>query len=74
VTYLAKQYSKNINALPVPTKMQKEFIKSDINFERLKFHEILKLKPFSAVYDYYSLINNVPVGEDRTIGNNTKRY
>jgi L-rhamnose isomerase len=26
--------------------------------------ELLKTKPFGAVYDYYCSTNNVPVGED----------
>jgi L-rhamnose isomerase len=34
------------------------------NFERLAFLELLKTKPFGAVWDYYCLISNVPVGED----------
>lgn len=33
-------------------------------FERLAFLELLKSKPFGAVWDYYCLINNVPVGQD----------
>ena len=51
-------------ALLEPTKMLKEFEDSGKNFERLAFLELLKTKPFGAVYDYYCLINNVPVGED----------
>ena len=34
------------------------------NFERLAFLELLKTKPFGAVYDYYCLKNKVPVGQD----------
>jgi len=34
------------------------------NFERLAMLEELKTKPFGAVWDYYCLQNNVPVGED----------
>jgi L-rhamnose isomerase len=26
--------------------------------------ELLKTKPYGAVWDYFCLINNVPVGED----------
>jgi L-rhamnose isomerase len=33
-------------------------------FERLAMLEELKTKPFGAVWDYYCLINDVPVGED----------
>ena len=51
-------------ALLEPTKMLKEFEECGKNFERLAYLELLKTKPFSAVYDYYCLINNVPVGED----------
>jgi L-rhamnose isomerase len=51
-------------ALLEPTKMLKEFEETGKNFERLAFLELLKTKPFGAVYNYYCLINNVPVGED----------
>lgn len=51
-------------ALLEPTKMLKEYEESGKNFERLAFLELLKTKPFGAVYDYYCLINNVPIGED----------
>lgn len=34
------------------------------NFERLAMLELLKAKPFGAVWDYYCLVNDVPVGED----------
>ena len=51
-------------ALLEPTKMLKEFEESGKYFERLAFLELLKTKPFGAVYDYYCLINNVPIGED----------
>ncbi|VAW23125.1 L-rhamnose isomerase [hydrothermal vent metagenome] len=33
-------------------------------FERLALLEEMKSKPFGAVWDYYCLINNVPVGTD----------
>jgi L-rhamnose isomerase len=51
-------------ALLEPTKMLKEFEESGKNFERLAFLELLKTKPFGAVYNYYCLINKVPAGED----------
>lgn len=51
-------------ALLEPTKMLREFEQSGKNFERLAFLELLKTKPFGAVYDYYCMTNNVPVGED----------
>jgi L-rhamnose isomerase len=33
-------------------------------FERLSLLELMKSKPFGAVWDYYCMKNNVPVGED----------
>ena len=33
-------------------------------FERLSLLELLKSKPFGAVWDYYCMKNNVPVGQD----------
>ena len=33
-------------------------------FERLALLELLKSKPFGAVWDYYCLISNVPVAEE----------
>jgi L-rhamnose isomerase len=51
-------------ALLEPTKKLIEFEESGKNFERLAFLELLKAKPFGAVWDYYCLTNNVPVAED----------
>lgn len=34
------------------------------NFERLALLELLKTKPFGAVYDYYCMNSKVPVGQD----------
>ena len=34
------------------------------SFERLSLMELMKTKPFGAVWDYYCLKNNVPVGKD----------
>jgi L-rhamnose isomerase len=34
------------------------------NFERLALLELLKTKPFGAVYDYYCMKKNVPVAQD----------
>ncbi|MEJ5352726.1 MAG: L-rhamnose isomerase [Melioribacteraceae bacterium] len=51
-------------ALLEPTKMLKELEEKGKNFERLAYLEIMKTKPFGAVYDYYCMINDVPVGED----------
>ena len=51
-------------ALLEPTKMLKEFEESGKNFERLAFLELLKTKPFGMVYNYYCMINNVPLGQN----------
>lgn len=51
-------------ALLEPTVKLKSYEESGNNFERLAWLEILKTKPFSTVYNYYCLINNVPVSED----------
>jgi L-rhamnose isomerase len=51
-------------ALLEPTEKLKVFEEAGKNFERLAYLELLKTKPFSAVFDYYCLKNNVPVGED----------
>jgi L-rhamnose isomerase len=34
------------------------------NFERLAILELMKTMPFGAVYDYYCMKNNIPVGQD----------
>ncbi len=34
------------------------------NFERLSLMELMKSKPFGAVWDYYCMKNKVPVGQD----------
>ena len=34
------------------------------NFERLSLLELMKTKPLGAVWDYYCMLNNVPVGQD----------
>lgn len=51
-------------AMLEPTKMLKELEENGKNFERLAYLEIMKTKPFGAVYDYYCMINDVPIGED----------
>lgn len=51
-------------ALLEPTAKLKEFETQGKNFERLAYFELLKTKPFGAVYEYYCLMNDVPVGED----------
>ena len=47
-----------------PFKTLVKFEEQGKNFERLAFLELLKSKPFGAVWDYYCLKSNVPVGED----------
>jgi L-rhamnose isomerase len=51
-------------ALLEPTATLRGYEGAGKNFERLAFLEVLKTKPFGAVYDYYCLKDNVPVGED----------
>ena len=46
-----------------PTGTLKKFEEEGKYFERLAFLELLKTKPFGAVYDYYCLTADVPVGE-----------
>src|SRR5690606_13362318 len=47
---------------PVSTLVKME--EQERYFERLALLEELKTKPFGAVWDYYCLLNDVPVGED----------
>lgn len=51
-------------ALLEPTKMLVKFEEQGRGFERLAYLELLKTKPLGAVWDYYCMLNNVPVGED----------
>ncbi|HNW57242.1 MAG TPA: L-rhamnose isomerase, partial [Bacteroidales bacterium] len=51
-------------ALLEPFETLVKFEEKGMNFERLAFLELLKTKPFGAVWDYYCLQNNVPVGQD----------
>ncbi|MCF8359340.1 MAG: L-rhamnose isomerase [Prolixibacteraceae bacterium] len=51
-------------AMLEPTELLKGFEEKGKYFERLAFIELLKSKPFGAVWDYYCLKNNVPVAED----------
>jgi L-rhamnose isomerase len=51
-------------AMLEPTAKLIETEEAGQNFERLAMLEELKSKPFGAVWDYYCLQNNVPVGED----------
>jgi len=47
-----------------PTNTLRTYEENGQNFERLAMLEFLKTRPFGAVYDYYCLINNIPVGND----------
>ncbi|MFA9370174.1 MAG: L-rhamnose isomerase [Labilibaculum antarcticum] len=51
-------------AMLEPTATLVEMEEAGQNFERLAMLEELKTKPFGAVWDYYCLLNNVPVGCD----------
>jgi L-rhamnose isomerase len=51
-------------ALLEPLDKLKEYEEAGNGFERLALFEIMKAKPLGAVYDYYCMINNVPVSED----------
>jgi L-rhamnose isomerase len=51
-------------ALLEPHKTLLKFEEEGKNFERLSYLELMKSKPFGAVWDYYCLKNNVPVGQD----------
>ena len=51
-------------ALLEPTAEIKVWEEAGKNFERLAFLELMKTKPFGAVWNYYCLINDVPVAAD----------
>jgi L-rhamnose isomerase len=51
-------------AMLEPTEMLKSYEEAGKNFERLAMLEELKTKPFGAVWDYYCVKENVPVGEE----------
>ncbi|MGD9931437.1 MAG: L-rhamnose isomerase [Mangrovibacterium sp.] len=51
-------------AMLEPTKSLIELEEAGQNFERLAMLEELKTMPFAAVWDYYCLQENVPVGMD----------
>ncbi len=51
-------------ALLEPHKTLVKMEEQGKTFERLAMLELLKMKPFGAVYDYYCLKNNVPAGLD----------
>ncbi len=51
-------------ALLEPHKTLVKYEEHGRNFERLALLELLKSKPFGAVWDYYCMKSKVPVGED----------
>lgn len=53
-----------LNALLEPVKTLRKYEENGKMFERLALLEVMKTKPLGAVYDYYCMINEVPVGED----------
>ncbi len=52
-----------LQALLEPLPKLREYEDNGQNFERLALLEEAKSLPFGAVYDYFNLKNNVPVGE-----------
>lgn len=50
-------------AMLEPTEKLIKYEEAGQNFERLALLEELKTKPFGAVWDYYCMTENVPVGE-----------
>ncbi|MCR4853412.1 MAG: L-rhamnose isomerase [Prevotella sp.] len=53
-----------LSALLEPLKKLREYEDNGQNFERLALLEEAKTLPFGAVFDYFNLKNNVPVGEE----------
>ncbi|HBX45236.1 MAG TPA: L-rhamnose isomerase [Porphyromonadaceae bacterium] len=53
-----------LQALLEPTDKLRAFEKEGKNFERMAYLEELKVLPWNAVYNYYCLKNNVPVGDE----------
>jgi len=51
-------------AMLEPYKTLVKFEENGRNFERLALLELLKVMPFGAVYDYYCMKSQVPVGQD----------
>jgi L-rhamnose isomerase len=51
-------------ALLEPAKILKEYEEKGKYFERLAMLEVMKSRLFGAVWDYYCITNNVPVGQD----------
>ena len=51
-------------AMLEPFKTLVKFEEEGRTFERLSYLELLKTKPFGAVWDYYCMISKVPAGRD----------
>lgn len=51
-------------ALLEPGKILRKYEEQEKYFERLALLELMKSKPFGAVWNYYCLKNKVPVGQD----------
>jgi len=51
-------------AMLEPFHMLVKYGEDGRSFERLSYMELMKTKPFGAVWDYYCMINKVPVGQD----------
>ena len=53
-----------LQALLEPLPTLRKYEENEQNFERLALLEEAKSLPFGAVFDYFNLKNNVPVGEE----------
>ena len=53
-----------LSALLEPLGKLREYEDSGRGFQRLALLEEAKTLPFGAVFDYFNLKNNVPVGEE----------
>ena len=53
-----------LQAFLEPIRLIRSYEDADKGFERLALLEEAKSLPFGAVYDYFNLTNNVPVGEE----------
>jgi L-rhamnose isomerase len=51
-------------AMLEPIKTLVKFEEQGKNFERLSYLELMKTKPYGAVWDYYCMISKVPVSLD----------
>lgn len=63
VTGIRSTQKAMLQALLEPTDTLRNYEKQDKNFERLAYLEELKSMPWAALYNYYCLQQNVPVGD-----------